>query len=383
MRTLAFLIVVLGGLVGGCTGSATATGSTRVEASGSPAGSNAVVEPDAPSPAPSATHFWVVDDTLVAYDLDGTRVASLGDEPLDRAHRLADGRVVGLIEGDQHALVLVILDAGGARTQRIEVANFFDPEQCNVGTAPSDPSSYTEPLRIQDPRDFGVNAGAACLTLQDRNVNMASYELSVTVDLATGGLLSRVALDLDGECEGKQLRRGIVEGSCEARADSQPWVVTVTDEPPAREDWPARFDEATRSLVRAGQEPVRLCIPGHVSADPDGDWGACAELESSSTSGRWSLLSGNRDEGDYIYRDLLLLDHSDGTLLQIGEPRKFVEVTPAQVFADEPEQGRLWLVAESEVAWLPGDRLWVDGLLLIPERREIVELGGTLARTRD
>ena len=52
----------------------------------------------------------------------------------------------------------------------------------------------------------------------------------------------------------------------------------------------------------------------------------------------------------------------------------------AQIF-DEADGTAMSVVGESDIGWLPNDRLWVDGRLLIPETRTVVSIGGTRVRS--
>ena len=339
-------------------------------------------EADGPAPSDSGTpRFWVADDGLVAYDLDGNRLTQLGPAGLDRARRLADGGVVGLAEPEAGPLTLFVLDPAGAVVRELALPDSFAPESCEISPTQPGGDRVGELLYVQAPRDFQTRDGAACVSLLDRNENMASYGLDLTVDLASGGVLARVGLDAEESCTDRELLTGTVAARCEPGAANLPWVESAAAET-SRDDFPARFDEPSRT-VTIDAVVARLCPPGHTSESPDDDWGICSEFDSRSPTGRWELLTGLWSEGDSIYRDVLLFDRSDGSLWQIDtsdDAPRFVPVAPADIFTEASEYGRLALVGESDYAWLPGDRLWIDGWLLILDQRRVVTLGGVLAR---
>jgi hypothetical protein len=338
----------------------------------------------APPLAPTSDRFWVGEDGLKAYDLDGKQVATLGDVG-DRALRLPDGRIVALQESpfELQPLQLFVLAPDGRVTLRATVPNVFQRESCAVTPPPADvEDERLVGLSVQSDQDFSADpiSNHACLAVQDRNDNMANHRVLVAVDLATGTSQSVVEVDLAGHCRdfGE-----IAKATCAHSSDGEPWIELASTSTSVEEvDWPYSFDEDTRWISNKGQRRSLLCSPG---AEPD-NWMACSNIESSSPSGRYLLLSGRWTEGDYIHRDVVLLDRSTGELLQVETPRKapatFVKVRPEQIFAADPTFPSLDMVGESDVGWMPKDRLWIDGSLLIPERLEIVEIGGHRARAQ-
>lgn len=330
------------------------------------------------SPVPPRTRFWTAERGLRAHDLDGRLLETRGSEG-DDARRLSNGTIVLLSSRDDGSQELVRMDASGEVRLRVALPYALDPTTCEpVGATRRDD---LEPMSPQSGYDFSVDETQryACIELLDRNENMASYGLSVVVDLERGNVDSRVTLDIEGQCAA-ELRNG---GPCEHRSVGAPWVEHV---PAADKDgtWVFDVDEKHGWITRAGALHASLCADGATRNDDE----PCAEVESRSPSGRWILLSAKVDDSDYIYREAVLFDRERGELWQVFEEpegtRVYRSIEPMSLFeAAKTQANPLRLFGESDFAWLPMDRLWVDGGLLIPERLESVRIGGRLARTLD
>ncbi len=371
------MVLVVVGLVGGCTRTESGPAQTGVESPKSAAAKpSAAGRPD----SPHSPRFWVANSGLAAHDLDGKRVQQLGTASIDEARRLADGRIVGLREMDE-ALTLVVLAADGSVQREVALPNALDPDACTIA-APGDGSKAGELLHTQSTYDFQVSASAACLSVLDRNENMADYAVSLVVDIETGGVAGVLGLSLNDDCQSAKYSAGEVHGSCDNSSTGHPWIDPMPSPPPNSTAWPHDFDELAVAVTGPGEAATVLCEPG---AEPELGL-SCADIIERSPSGRWVLLSGRQFEGDYIHRELLLLDRANGQLLQIelrdNQPARLITVTAAELFAeDRGDKNFLDVVGESDFGWLPKDRLWLDGMLLIPERREIVQIGGTRVRT--
>ncbi|MCA9685125.1 MAG: hypothetical protein KC457_23275, partial [Myxococcales bacterium] len=236
-----------------------------------------------------------------------------------------------------------------------------------------------DPLEPQSHRDFRVDvkAGQVCLRIQDRNDNMSDVAMLVAMSLDSLKVSTRVTLDMNQQCDDKG---DLAADLCKDDEWGDPWIEGMPA-PTVAATWPYDYREDKHTLMKGKMPAGRLCAEG--ADDDEQAWGRCAEVESRSPTGRWILLSGVISESDYIYRDLMLLDRSDGKLWQVVDPYdkpSFAEITVAEHFAAEGREV-LNVVGDSEIEWLPQDRLWIDGRLLIPENRTIQSIGGSLVRT--
>lgn len=342
----------------------------------------AVVVEDDGARGSNTPRFWISGAGLRAYDFDGAQLATLSEFG-DYARRLPDGRVVlvGGGEAGGESAELLVLDDQGAVALRQALPNGLDLDDCSVDDYGEADHPEAWPLHLQEAAGFRVDAktGRACLMLQDRNINMADFVVSVSIELEGGGIASEVELDATESCASFDTEP---ESICPDAERGVPWVefADAPENEPSEDSWAFHYDDERKRLIGAEGEGPLLCEAG---AKPDSDdWAACSMSESRSPSGRWELLIGRWESGDYIYRELALLDRETGALFQFheqGEGTKMVEVEAPAIFAVEGP-GVLAVVGESDYGWLPEDRLWVDGRLIIPARREIVEIGGRRAR---
>ena len=94
-------------------------------------------------------------------------------------------------------------------------------------------------------------------------------------------------------------------------------------------------------------------------------------LEQTSPDGRWAVLSANRDEGDYIYRGIYLVDLERGHLHPIREG-PWPKPIPASTLRAAAALGalRMAIIGKTSLVWIDhGHTLLVGGrLLLRPER---------------
>jgi len=179
-------------------------------------------------------------------------------------------------------------------------------------------------------RNLHASSNAVCMTLMDRNANMANVAIDVRVDLASGAALHRV----------------IQGGECVAK-------------PPKWKDC------AAPAAAGAKWAPFR---------------GAAGIDEGLvSPSGRWSVLSVLKDDsGDYIYRSLFLLDRRGNRVFPIVKGPFPAPIPLADLARTRDEAGTVDAVGESAVRWLDHDALLVDSLLVVPERGG-VEIEGDVA----
>lgn len=326
-------------------------------------------DPDQP---PDGPRFWVARGGLHAYDLDGTKVAALGDRG-DLARRLSDGRVV-VVEDSTLGARLSVLDAQGTPTLELELPTVFDGESCSMQINALEQEPF-EGLSMQSDRDFSINAKGthACVTLLDRNENMADYSVDLAIDLATGKVESHVGYEPHDRCPETSL------AACKDLGQETTWTEGI--EAAAATRWTHAYDEKTGVLSRAGKAVRELCMPkDQRGVDWQPEYG-CVFVEEVSSSGRWLLVSAEYDVGgDYIYRQLYVLDLETAALSTMvceSEAACTMEaVAPELLFVGDEPVGYT-VVGESEVGSLPGDRFWIEGKLVIPGDGKVVAIGGT------
>jgi hypothetical protein len=190
-------------------------------------------------------------------------------------------------------------------------------------------------LDVQSADDFAVSEGVACIVLQDRNDNMMSLQAVVRVTLATGKVTA--------SCAGN----AAVESCVPSTAPSTP-TPTLHDAPP----------------FHIGDGKLSSTTAKSIAVDPE-----LAE-ETDSPSGRWvvaSALLPEEEQGDYIYRRLLLFDRKTGHVFPLHAGAWPPPLKPAQL-KNLTKLGDRTITAygESTIVWLAGDRLFAAGLLVTP-----------------
>ena len=111
------------------------------------------------------------------------------------------------------------------------------------------------------------------------------------------------------------------------------------------------------------------------------------QVEATSGSGRWLVLGGDVEEGDYIYRRLVLLDRQDGTLYPLGEepgpwPKPIGRVGQAARTVGTPVAQAALVPYEDELRWLQGGSgdLLVFGRLIVLPGKPSFAVDGEVAR---
>lgn len=188
-------------------------------------------------------------------------------------------------------------------------------------------------------------AGVVCVRVADRNINMMDVAVDYRVTLADGRVESRVE-----------------------------WCGGVGA--------PGFDCGGARRTAAPPRSPTGYRLEDDALVAPDGTRrpivGAFHE-ELVSPSGRWVLLSGAREEADYIYRVLLMLDRRDGAVRALGVGTAQAPLTPEMLRDPDALSSGLTAVGESLVrfvAWGGVERLVVDHLLVTPGG-ETVDLHGT------
>ncbi|MEY4509306.1 MAG: hypothetical protein RLZZ450_1428 [Pseudomonadota bacterium] len=285
--------------------------------------------------------------------------------------------------------------ARGARLERISLVDGtrrvlaqLPPFTC-VG--PAQPTGEARPgagepvsLGVQTTSEFKVDAlkQVACLDLMDRNTNMATLGMRVRVDLSTGKVMRWMTLGaedcplpgdvLPGVPADDDVCNTVLAGAPSSFDPSpegalQPLEGREGSAHPdpaksAETSFPFGFDdERVTQLDALGKPAGKVTVEGY-------------EVELASPSGRWLLLGGDPEEGDYMYRRLVLLDRQSGELFALqstaGAFPKPLKVQGKRLRT--PVRGASLLQFEADVRWL-GDSA----------ESELLVLGDLLVRPGD
>lgn len=307
------------------------------------------------------------DSGLAEYDLDGALVRVHTETAAIRPRVLPDGTVL-FLHRHQGDYALVELSTDGSERVVAAVPTGFDHDSCESIAEESDYLSVHSDWGFR----VDVEAGVACIDIADRNDNMADLQVSARIDLNTGAVDSGVAMDMTEACPETAVA---CEGEV-SRRDARP-------EPSATFAWSWDADGARLypTEPRDGAEAIHVCLPDTDMADETAREFDCASEESRSRSGRFVLVSGLLSEGDYIHRQLYIVDLATGELLRLEpESDQFATIAAEEVMTDD--YTGLDVVGESDIRWVGDgvrDRLWVDGRLLDPAGRRVTEIGGDLA----
>lgn len=248
------------------------------------------------------------------------------------------------------------------------------------GAPPREPYLVAEQLQFAT--SMAVDADRACFEVMDRNLNMASVVAQIEVDLHTSAVRSRITWLLEDE-----------PSSCTAIAEAEEEALPCTALLRAR----ARA-ASTRGRARAASYTVRVVAGGArgLLVPPSGPGRRLAivapSLETISPDGRWGVLGGNPEEGDYIYRSLWLVDLVRGRVFGLAgaggeqedesgsaQARPWPAPLPARVLADAERirEAGFGAAGETSVRWM-GDALVLGETVLVRPGRSIVRLPGPL-----
>jgi hypothetical protein len=218
-------------------------------------------------------------------------------------------------------------------------------------------------LAVQAHEDVQVDGDGrhVCVSLNDRNVNMASIASHVRIELGSGHLEQGLT-PFDHAC--LPLAR-----SEPARCEPSPKAA-----PSHRPPLPYAFDSERHAL---------LDTSGKLIAEI-GDFELAIEAEND----RYSVLRGNFEEGDYIHFQLLVLDRRTGELLPL--PSVDAATAPAfPVALGRAELARLSrrtlgeragdFVGEDTLRFHGPERLVAGKLLVLFGPRRLVALPGEVA----
>ena len=257
--------------------------------------------------------------------------------------------------------------AGGATLERVFLV---DGSRKRIATLPRfvcklkpDAANAADPstMALQSADDFiiDVDKRRACMTLMDRNVDMVSLWLDIRIDLVTGRIQRWLAMG--GESCVPSTGVKVIK----ADETSGPRC-TNASERPSRDSTPSRF-ELTESGILKERGPAGARILRVLG------YGANSGFDES-PSGRWTVLRGDVEEGDYIHARLLLLDRNKGELFRIAESRSWPPPLLPKGKHGLPQietpVDTIDVVGESDVRWLgssaESELLVVDSLVVKP-----------------
>ncbi|MBI5486372.1 MAG: hypothetical protein HY905_03480 [Deltaproteobacteria bacterium] len=298
-------------------------------------------------------------DGLATVDRDGSVIREITGTPLALARWLpGNSELVGL-GADGRSILRIELESGAVRAvaslpERVRVCASVEHEAGDmaVGAVGSDAGGS---LHVESDDAVWVVPGGEvlCLVLQDRNANMMDYAVRFRVVLADGKV--EAAIEFPEACA------VAAPTGCGPEEKPQP-----VPRPSSRTTYPFEVDASAR-LVRDGRVAGVFAPTLDVLEDSFGH---------RSPSGRWVVLSGGVDGGDYIWRSLWLVDRQEGKVFPVREGTfpEAIEAAAADPQATERVAG------ESTVRWEDGspEVLVIDDLLVVPGYA-VVRLEGRVA----
>jgi hypothetical protein len=304
--------------------------------------------PSSKGPGPDDSFIVAGEEGVQEIGVDGTMRRSLTSHPDASRPRLTpDGKsVIFLSKGH----IWEVPRAGGEPRDVAEI-KLPTKEDCTFEEPEEGATDY-----VQDDYSFWLSPDGkrACVQLQDRNINMASLIYLSAVDLATGKTES--VYTLGEECGEVDFDEAMKQLAC-------PFPTGDKAKPPASA---YRLDEG------------KLIGPNGVVKMELGE--DIISGEEISPSGRWQVVGMHQEEGDYIYRMLVILDRKEGTFHPVKESRTWPKALTDEDLEDDQVLGELTMTGtgEQNVKWYPGDRLVLGSYLVVPGER-IVEAGGDVA----
>jgi hypothetical protein len=285
-------------------------------------------------------------------DLEGTVLRTISKTSAGNARYLAKREGV-LFEGSDGDLWITMLADGG--TKRLAKL----PKQFKAcADMPDYPKGHRfarSDLEVQSETDFQVDKGGeiACLTLADRNDNMANFSASLVVNLKTGK-----AQTYGTGCKGTEANG--------PDCSSTDW-------------W--RIQPAP---VNRAKFPYALADGRLVKRETDGKTTRVAKLgtgdfqeDQLSPSGTWVAIKGNESDGDFIHFQLFLLNRADGRVWPAGKAQSAALTAKQLATLDKAEIETQDIVGETSLHWIPGhDLLLVDGNILVKPGEGAIELPG-------
>jgi hypothetical protein len=255
--------------------------------------------------------------------------------------------------------------------KRVRLAK-LPPFACVSPTArDGDPKAESTRLTIQDPTDFVVDESGrlACLTLMDRNINMADVLVRVEIELGSGKVSRWLEMG-DEQCIPP---KGVKIAEHSERCA------------PRHRLTPEAAETGFRFAFDAGH--VVELMPSSPAVPTVGLRGYA--IDKVSPSGRWVLLAGDQEDGDYIHQQIVLLDRTTGEVFPIRK-RPGAWPGPLKTTGSKPPfrirtpvVGTAGVVGETDIRWLgrsaTSELLVVDGLVVRPGAAAF-SVGGEVAR---
>ncbi len=242
---------------------------------------------------------------------------------------------------DQKSLLYLVPNTGKLRRMDLQTGTTTAvatlPQRyrlCSKPTTDGQSSYSLKDLDVQSADDFVIDktGQAACLTLIDRNANMANVIVNLRVSLQGTGKVSAF-VDYPEGCPGPK------PVPCEP-------VERPNQSPPA-----GTYDIVDGSLGAAKGPRIRL---------GQGDFSV--EHNGVSPGGTWAVIGGNISEGDYIHRSLFLLHRQTGKIHTIQEKSRVLRHAELRTMTDNAAGA----VGETEIKWLTDGALLIDSTLVWP-----------------
>lgn len=221
--------------------------------------------------------------------------------------------------------------------------------------------SYSLADHLQFESSMAADGTRACFEVMDRNLNMVSVMFLLDVPL-DGSAMSSTML-VSSHCG--NLSYEAQEALPCARLIRMRAREQAAPRPSHRARW--ALEVQGESGVLHGPNDTRRAL---ALTEPF--------LESTSSDGRWAVLSANREEGDYIYRSLYLVDLERGQVHALRETEG-ARPLDAATLDDARALGELGMLVtgETSVAWIEhGHTLIVGGNLVVRPGRRIFRLPG-------
>jgi hypothetical protein len=242
-------------------------------------------------------------------------------------------------------------------------------------------------LDVQAPEGFQISkdGSRACLDLLDRNTNMASINVEVEIDLQSGKAKRALTIG-EEEC--------VAPADARKKKGTSDWLGCLEREPATtqsalatRAPFPFAFahapvvqdDPEPRGAKQSGEGARKIKLQGY-------------GLENMSPSGRWLLLSGDEEDGDYLYRRLVLGDRTNGAFYVVPEdldvegkkpwPTPLANPVEATEAVKRPIESAGLVEGEADLRWLgePGAELLVVGRLVLRPGDSLFRVAGEIAR---
>ncbi|MGK0360140.1 MAG: hypothetical protein ACI9U2_002452 [Bradymonadia bacterium] len=295
-------------------------------------------------------------DGLHVIDLQGKVRRTLLSGPVVWAHRLPGAQLA--VDRGPKGLFVLPLDGKPRALAKLPVVSGCG---FTVKTTAGEPQ-----LRVQSVHDVthSVDGRWLCLSVMDRNANMADVQADFDVELATGKVAARLAMAPN--CPNLK----ITPSRC--RQEARPKPASKPASNPATKAWP--FSWNAKRAVFAGEPGAALDLCAGAPADQCDTSMSVAV----SPSGRWRLVRLATGAGDYMHHALFALDHQTGGVYPIVEGAWAPALTLKQrqkLQSDYSAVSSLDVVGEAYIAATGhAERFVVDDLLIIPGAR-VVRVG--------